>query len=335
MLEAVAATVPRGTTCQAWPARECQITQPTPAPSPAWRASRRSPSRLATAARADKAAAPLSKAAAAASLRATSQGATQHPEDADAQWHLVVVLDEPAEILGDPVPAYGRALGLIEALDHKGQLSASGKATFGYLSGQLGASLAKADDDRGAIAVYDKSIAFDQSLVARDPWDVAFRRDLAFSFRKLAFAKVSLNDDAGALAAFQDTMATTCAIARQTKDPSDQLAFTKAMGFTCYSYLREQRWGLALALADKAVEIAPDELWIQANRADALMMLGRTDEARTIYLAYRGKIAQDQTLLEPAVEDDFKMLRKLGATSPLMAEIEADFAKPAPVAATR
>ncbi len=60
------------------------------------------------------------------------------------------------------------------------------------------------------------------------------------------------------------------------------------------------------------------------------MLLGRADEARTVYLQYRGKIAQPGQPWEQAVEGDFAALRKAGITNPLMDEIEADFAKPGP-----
>ena len=54
------------------------------------------------------------------------------------------------------------------------------------------------------------------------------------------------------------------------------------------------------------------------------MFLGRTDEARVLYLAHRGeKLAPDESdLWEKAVLDDFAALRKAGLTDPLMNEIE-------------
>ncbi len=61
------------------------------------------------------------------------------------------------------------------------------------------------------------------------------------------------------------------------------------------------------------------------------MFLGRTDEARTIYLAHRGQKAfsYKDELWEKAVLDDFAALRKAGLSSPLMDEIQKLFARPA------
>ena len=60
------------------------------------------------------------------------------------------------------------------------------------------------------------------------------------------------------------------------------------------------------------------------------MMLGRTDESRSLYLGNRGKIASGSMSWEDAVESDFAALRKAGVAKPLMEDVEAEFAKPLP-----
>ncbi|MGO9740554.1 MAG: hypothetical protein ACLPN5_03380 [Roseiarcus sp.] len=84
----------------------------------------------------------------------------------------------------------------------------------------------------------------------------------------------------------------------------------------------------ALSAAERARQVSPDTLETEILRADALMLLGRTEEARALYLAHR-----DETLPElgyatwrQVVLDDFAELRKAGLTAPLMGEIEAKFA---------
>lgn len=61
------------------------------------------------------------------------------------------------------------------------------------------------------------------------------------------------------------------------------------------------------------------------NRAHALMFLGRTDEARAIYLAHRGEQINGKTWEQQTLAD-FAELRKAGLTNPLMDEIEKAFA---------
>ena len=45
----------------------------------------------------------------------------------------------------------------------------------------------------------------------------------------------------------------------------------------------------ALTVADRAHALLPDNLAIETNRAHALMFLGREEESKTLYLAYKGK----------------------------------------------
>jgi len=85
----------------------------------------------------------------------------------------------------------------------------------------------------------------------------------------------------------------------------------------------------ALSLADEAIAVSPGQLWLYGNRADALMPLGRADEARALCLAHREETLQDGWPWEDAVEGDFHALRNFAIDSPLMAEIEAAFANPA------
>jgi predicted Zn-dependent protease len=84
----------------------------------------------------------------------------------------------------------------------------------------------------------------------------------------------------------------------------------------------------ALEAADQAISIAPDQIWLDTNRAHALMLLGRTDEARALYLKYRGdKNVQDGKSWDVLILGDFAELRKANLSNPLMDEIQKLFAK--------
>ena len=56
------------------------------------------------------------------------------------------------------------------------------------------------------------------------------------------------------------------------------------------------------------------------------MFTGSIDEARELYLRYRGQKAQGEETWEANVLDDFAELRKTGLAHPLMDEIEKHFA---------
>lgn len=82
----------------------------------------------------------------------------------------------------------------------------------------------------------------------------------------------------------------------------------------------------ALQLAEQAEARMPEDLSIRAARGHALMVVGRTDEARSIYLANQGKTVRSQ-YGKPWVRvvfEDFGRLRRAKLALPLMAEIETE-----------
>ena len=68
------------------------------------------------------------------------------------------------------------------------------------------------------------------------------------------------------------------------------------------------------------------ESGVQPRRAHALMFLGRGEEAKALYLAYKGKPLPGQhgRLWERAIVLDFAEFRKAGLTHPMMADIEKE-----------
>jgi hypothetical protein len=94
-----------------------------------------------------------------------------------------------------------------------------------------------------------------------------------------------------------------------------------------YSFVLTGNFKTALEAANEAIALAPDRIFIHGNRAHALMFLGHVDEARAIYLEYRGtKNVEDEKSWESVTLQDFAELRKAGRKHPLMGEIEKSFA---------
>jgi len=89
-----------------------------------------------------------------------------------------------------------------------------------------------------------------------------------------------------------------------------------------------QKFASALEAADEAIAVGPDEIRLYANRAHALMFLGRTDEARELYLKYRGEKALDEKSWDAVILEDFAEMRKIGLTNSLMEENREAFAAP-------
>jgi len=76
----------------------------------------------------------------------------------------------------------------------------------------------------------------------------------------------------------------------------------------------------ALNAAERSIKLKPS-LNEETNHAHALMLLGRSADAKAIYLAHKGEPLNGKNW-EEVIADDFAKLRKAGIESPLMAEIE-------------
>ena len=95
-----------------------------------------------------------------------------------------------------------------------------------------------------------------------------------------------------ALAAFRKSVAIRKALV--ARDPSKtewQSALQsgiEAIGGLAFNFVLAHNFAKALEAADEAISLASDKIWFYGNRAHALMFLGRLDEARALYLQYRG-----------------------------------------------
>jgi tetratricopeptide (TPR) repeat protein len=86
------------------------------------------------------------------------------------------------------------------------------------------------------------------------------------------------------------------------------------------------RYQQALAAADEGLAGTPNNSLLIMNKAHALMLLGRTEEARRLYLNNVEKELADY------IREDFRQLKAAGRINPLMAEVEKTFANHAKIA---
>jgi TPR repeat protein len=106
--------------------------------------------------------------------------------------------------------------------------------------------------------------------------------------------------------------------------PGEETA--QALNEVAWRALFVQEFTKALTVAERAHALLPDDLPIETNRAHALMFLGRGQESKALYLAYKGELlsGQDRKLWEQVIVEDFAEFRKAGLMHPMMAEIEKE-----------
>jgi hypothetical protein len=94
----------------------------------------------------------------------------------------------------------------------------------------------------------------------------------------------------------------------------------ESLGKLSWYALFARHYADALNAAERSLKIKPN-LAEEANHAHALMMLGRTAEAKALYRAHKGEALQGMAW-EEVIVDDFDKLRKAGINNSLMEEIE-------------
>jgi len=143
--------------------------------------------------------------------------------------------------------------------------------------------------------------------------------------------QVAQGDLAAALKSYHDSLAIRVRLAQSDSGNAvwqrDLAALIEKLGGMAYRFILAGDFTQGLDVVDEAIALAPATTWLYANRAHALMLLGRVADARALYLRFRGttKVLDDKSW-EICVLDDFAELRQAGITHSLMDEIETLFA---------
>ena len=85
-----------------------------------------------------------------------------------------------------------------------------------------------------------------------------------------------------------------------------------ALGNVAWHALFAKRPNRTLAASERAMALNPDTLWIETNRAHALLFLGRTKMAIAAYIAHKGETLPDNSKWDDAILKDFAEFRKRG-----------------------
>ncbi len=262
--------------------------------------------------------------------------AAADPNDSQAQSDVLASLDRLGGVklrTGDgagALAAYQESLAIRRKMAAANPGDAQAQRDVSASLDSLGDAKFQTGDGGAALAAYQESLDIARKLAAANPGDAQAQRDVLVSLERLGNVKLRTGDGAGTLVAYQESVDIARKLA--AADPGDARVHADlvvALGDVAFAAVVAGQAQEALSFADEAIALSPDTLWLYTNRADALMLLGRTDEARALYLAHRGQTPADGQSWEEDVKGDFDALRKAGITNPLMDKIEADFSRPA------
>jgi tetratricopeptide (TPR) repeat protein len=196
---------------------------------------------------------------------------------------------------------------------------------------RIGVVLAKQGKLDEALNAYRESLAISKRLVDTDHSNTDWQRDVSVSYSRIGDVLRDQGKLDEALKTYRDALAINqllVAVDRSNVQWQNDLQLSIAqIGGISYRFVLARNFAEALEAADQAIALAPDKIRFNTNRAHALMFLDRTDEARALYLKYRGrqKVWGDQSW-EAAILEDFAEFQKAGLTHPLMDQIEKLFA---------
>jgi tetratricopeptide (TPR) repeat protein len=181
-----------------------------------------------------------------------------------------------------------------------------------------------------ALKAYRDGLAIAERLAAADRSNTEWQRDLSGSYEKVGNVLVAQGKLDEALKAYRDGLAIAERLAtadRSNKNwQNDLQALIGKIGGIAYNFVVARNFVTALEAADQAISLAPEKIWLYTNRAHALMFLGRVDEARALYLKYRGaQSVAGAKSWKAIVLEDFAELRRAELSHPLMDEIQNQF----------
>ena len=264
--------------------------------------------------------------------------AQSDPDNGGWQRDLSVSYDKVGNVqaLEGDLPAalasYQASLTIAERLVKSDPDNASWQRYLSVAYIKIGIAQMAQDNLSAALTNFQASLAIIERLTQSDPGNAGWQSDLSVSSKKIGDVQMAQGNLSAALTSYQASLAIR---ERLTKsDPSNagwQRNLQNAVGDIgdlASNLVFAREFTTALDAIDQAISVTPDQIWLYANRAHALMFVGRIDEARTLYLKYRGQTLPEQigNSWETVILDDFAQLRKAGLTNPLMDEIEKLFA---------
>jgi tetratricopeptide (TPR) repeat protein len=260
------------------------------------------------------------------------------PLNAQTQRSMAIVLERIGSVLRDQGDRPGALSHFQRSLAIYEKLAALDPGDMRYPHGaaialERMAGVRRAEGDRaGALALLEKSHALYEWLAGSYPTSLQWQSNFASSLMRIADLRGQMGDREGALAAYRRRLPVREKLAALTEEDevkSDGRAGPKtarALHNVSWVALVNREFAKALATGERAHLLDPNYLTAETDHAHALLFLERTNEARAIYIAHKGKklVESRNETWEEAIAKDFAMLRRMGLDHPMMAEIEAE-----------
>jgi tetratricopeptide (TPR) repeat protein len=231
--------------------------------------------------------------------------------------------------LAEALTTYQASLAIAERLAKADPGNAGWQSNLSVSHNKIGDVLKDQGNLPAALESFRASLAIAESLAKADPGTAGWwQHELSETLSKVASVQMMTGKLEEALAnytkalAAQEKLASVVELDDIKSGGKAGRATARELGGVSWYALFTRDYAKALASADRALTIAPDELWIVMHRAHALMLVGRIKEARRLYLAHKDERLANNEFWQQGVAKDFSTLRKAGVTNRLMPKIE-------------
>jgi tetratricopeptide (TPR) repeat protein len=264
-------------------------------------------------------------------LAAADPGNTQRQRDLSVSYEKIGNMLATQGKFDEALKAYRDSLAIAERLAAVDPGNTQWQRDLSVSYNKVGDVLLAQGKLDEALKAYRNSLAIFERLAAADRSNTLWQRDLSISHDRVGDVLVAQGKLDEAIEAYERSLAIRIALLAQ--DPSNaqwrgdlQVAAAR-IGEVAHRLIRARQFARALEACDRAIAGASEAVGLHAKRAHALMFLDRLDEARTIYLRYRGRAdVRGGKSWEAVLREDFADLRKAGLSHPLMDEIESRLA---------
>jgi tetratricopeptide (TPR) repeat protein len=253
--------------------------------------------------------------------------AAKDPGNAIWQDHLSAIDEKIGDLLQaqsdlpGALVAYRDSLAIRKALAEKDPSNAEWQLDLSIIGEKFGDVLQAQADLAGALAAFRDSLTIARTQAKLAPTNAEWQQELSLLLPRIAQVELTAGDAPGAVTADEEWVETARRIYAATPSGEAKAGLALALGDLSWALMLNNDAQNALNRADESLSLDPSLLFVQGNRAEALLLLGRFDEAKAIYLANKDKKIGEKPLPE-VLRDDFAQLRKSGIDTPDMKRFE-------------
>jgi tetratricopeptide (TPR) repeat protein len=230
----------------------------------------------------------------------------------------------------EALKAYHDSLAIVERLAAMDRNNNNWQRDLSLSHSNIGNVLMELDRFEEALKSYEVSLAISARLAAAQSNNIVWQRDLSVAQEKVGDALLAQGRLDEALKSYRAAASIRLRLASSNPTNArlqqDLHIYISKLGGLSFILVLNGKFSTALDVVDQAIALGTKGIAFRENRAHALMLLDRVEEARTVYLAHRGHKNTEGKAWEAIVLGDFAEMRKHGLSHPLMGEIEKLFA---------